>query len=135
MPSSPTPKTPGEKKLRSRWARENGAEADGQMPPAHAASAAPTAPTPTSSAPPTVTPPALARRTAPIPRHSKARRGPKLIRGRITRSISIPLETEMRIRAFLKRTNVNFSAWMVRLAELDLDARGFPVVSIGEEPL
>lgn len=41
----------------------------------------------------------------------------------------------MRIRAFLKRTNVNFSAWMVRLAELDLDARGFPVVSIGEEPL
>lgn len=119
MPTSPTPESVDKKNLRSRWARPEASEAPApEAPPA-----------------PTVAPPALARRTAPIPRHAKPRRGPKLIRGRITRSISIPLDTEMRIRAFLKRTNVNFSAWMVRLAEIDLDARKFPEVMVGNEPL
>lgn len=121
MPTSPTPESVDKKNLRSRWARPEASEAPGPPPEAPPV--------------PTVAPPALARRTAPIPRHAKPKRGPKLIRGRITRSISIPLDTEMRIRAFLKRTNVNFSAWMVRLAEIDLDARKFPEVMVGNEPL
>lgn len=121
MPTSPTLEFPEKKNLRSRWARPEVSEAPG--------------PTPEAPPVPTVAPPVLARRKPPIPRHAKPKRGPKVIKGRINRSISVPFATEMRIRAFLDKTNVVFAAWVVRLIENDLDARKFPEVMVGNEPL
>lgn len=119
MAEGATPDPGAKKSLRSRWAPETPAAAPGPDP-------APTRP------PVMVTPPVLA---PPIPRHRKAKKGPRVTRGSVPRSVAVPLVVEMRLRGFLSKTKLNFSAWVVRLLENDMDARGVPKVQLGEEVL